>query len=122
MTDVKNRRQMTDERMLSMRSAILLRYILVFAALFYQGCWYSARNGPLSPRIERGPLDGVTVRVSLDDDGRPFMVDIMNNCGCYHIFVPDRQKVVRSIPLADELDAFVSLDDADHFDKNFEFK
>ncbi|UCD80648.1 MAG: hypothetical protein JSW26_04225 [Desulfobacterales bacterium] len=69
--------------------------------------WYSARNGPLAPWIERGPLDGLTVRVSLDNDGRPFMVDIMNNCGCYHFFLPSRQKIAKLIPLPDELDAFV---------------
>lgn len=48
--------------------------------------WYSARDGPNSPWIERGPLDGLTVRISLDNDGLPFMVDIMNTCGCYHFF------------------------------------
>jgi hypothetical protein len=69
--------------------------------------WYSARNGPLSPCIERGPVDGLSVRVSLDNDGHPFMVDIMNNCGCYHFFVPNHQKVAELIPAPDALDAFV---------------
>jgi hypothetical protein len=69
--------------------------------------WYSARNGPKSPRIERGPLDGVTVRISLDNDGQPFMADIMNNCGCYHFFVPQLKKVGKIIPTPDGLDAFV---------------
>lgn len=69
--------------------------------------WYSARNGPLSPRIERGPLDGLTVRVSLDDDGQPFMVDIMNNCGCYHFFMPYLQKPVKTISVPNQIDAFV---------------
>ncbi len=69
--------------------------------------WYSARNGPLSPRIERGPLDGLTVRVSLDHDGQPFMVDIMNNCGCYHFFVPHHKKPAKMIPTPDGIDAFV---------------
>ena len=69
--------------------------------------WYSARSGPKSPRIERGPFDGVTVRISLDEDGQPFMVDIMNNCGCYHFFVPDFKKIGKIIPTPDGLDAFV---------------
>jgi hypothetical protein len=69
--------------------------------------WYLARNGPLSPRIERGPLDGLTVRVSLDYDGQPFMVDIMNNCGCYHFFVPHLQKPAGIISKPNEFDAFV---------------
>ena len=69
--------------------------------------WYSARNGQNSPRIERGPVDGITVRVSLDYDGQPFMVDIMNNCGCYHFFVPHQKKIGNMIPTPDGLNAFV---------------
>ena len=68
--------------------------------------WYTARNGPKSPRIERGSLDGVTVRISLDNDGQPFMVDIMNNCGCYHFFVPNQERIKKTIPIPDGLDAF----------------
>ena len=69
--------------------------------------WYSARGGPNSPLIERGPIDGLTIRVSLAGSGRPFMVDMMNNCGCYHFFVPRKEKVkqIRPSPLA--IDAFV---------------
>jgi hypothetical protein len=33
-------------------------------------------------------LDGVTVALSLDRKGRPFMAQVMNNCGCYHVFLP----------------------------------
>jgi hypothetical protein len=69
--------------------------------------WYSARGGPNSPLIERGHLDGLTVRVSLANSGRPFMVDIMNNCGCYHFFVPRKEKVHRIRPLPLAIDAFV---------------
>jgi len=69
--------------------------------------WYPARNGQNSPWIERGPVDGITIRVSLDYDGRPFMVDIMNNCGCYHFFVPHHKKVGKMIPTPDGIDAFV---------------
>ena len=69
--------------------------------------WYSARNGRNSPWIERGPVDGITVRVSLDYDGYPFMVDIMNNCGCYHFFVPHHKKIGKMIPTPDGIDAFV---------------
>ena len=69
--------------------------------------WYSARNGPNSPWIERGRLDGITVRISLDSEGRPFMVDIMNNCGCYHFFVPAKDRVQRILPLPFAIDAFV---------------
>ncbi|MFZ7126911.1 MAG: hypothetical protein ACOWWM_12230 [Desulfobacterales bacterium] len=54
--------------------------------------WYPARDGANSPWFERGPLDGITVRVTLDPEGLPFMVDVMNNCGCYHFYVPDRDR------------------------------
>jgi hypothetical protein len=69
--------------------------------------WYSARDGPNSPWIERGTLDGVTVRISLANDGLPFMVDIMNTCGCYHFYVPDQNRVKRIIPTPGEVDVFV---------------
>ena len=69
--------------------------------------WYSSRDGPESPWFERGSLDGLTVRVSLDLDGVPFMVDIMNNCGCYHFFVPHAKKIGKMIPVPDGIDAFV---------------
>ena len=69
--------------------------------------WYSARGGPNSPRIEHGNMDGLTVRVSLNDRGIPFMVDIMNNCGCYHFFVPRKEMVQRILPSPMAIDAFV---------------
>ncbi len=69
--------------------------------------WYSARDGPNSPWIERGNMDGLTIRVSLDPGGDPFMLDIMNNCGCYQFFVPRRQKVRRILPSPLAIDAFV---------------
>jgi hypothetical protein len=55
--------------------------------------WYSERAGKNSPWIERGRLDGLTVRVTLDTQGKPFMVDVMNNCGCYHLFSPQKDRV-----------------------------
>ena len=77
--------------------------------------WYSARGGPNAPLIERGHLDGLTVRVSLANDGRPFMVDMMNNCGCYHFFAPRKAAVqqIRPSPLA--IDAFVPTGLPDDF-------
>jgi hypothetical protein len=69
--------------------------------------WYSARNGQNAPLIERGHLDGLTIRISLGNNGRPFMVDIMNNCGCYHFFVPRKDMVRRVLPSPLATDAFV---------------
>jgi hypothetical protein len=58
--------------------------------------WYSERTGDQSPRIERGHLDGLALRVSLDQEGTPFMVDMMNNCGCYHFYSPKREAVLQA--------------------------
>ncbi len=69
--------------------------------------WYAARNGPSAPWIERGPLDGLTVRISLDPNGQPFMVDVMNNCGCYHFYVPHPNTPAKIIPVPDGINAFV---------------
>jgi hypothetical protein len=69
--------------------------------------WFPRRSGPAAPALERGELDGLTARVSLDGNGEVLMVDMMNNCGCYHLFAPRRDRVerVRANPLA--LDPFV---------------
>ena len=55
--------------------------------------WYSERAGETPPWIEKGHLDGLTLRVSLDHQGKPFMLDAMNNCGCYHFFAPVKERV-----------------------------
>ncbi len=69
--------------------------------------WYAARSAPGAPWIERGPLDGLTVRVTLDPNGWPMMVDIMNNCGCYHFFVPRKEKVATTISQPWRINPFV---------------
>ena len=51
--------------------------------------------------------DGSEERISLDNDGAPFMVDIMNTCGCYHFYVPDKKRVQQILPSPGEIDAFV---------------
>lgn len=69
--------------------------------------WYPERAGKRSSWIERGHLDGMTVRVSLDLRGHPFMVDVTNNCGCYHFFVPQESRLDRVISKSLGLDPFV---------------
>lgn len=69
--------------------------------------WYPERGGKQSPWIERGHLDGLTVRVSLNSRGKPFMVDVMNNCGCYHLFSPANDRVSRVVARRFRLDPFV---------------
>lgn len=69
--------------------------------------WFPQRNGENSPWIERGNVDGLTFRVSVDSQGEPFMVDIMNNCGCYHLFIPKKESLDSVRAKKFSLDPFV---------------
>ena len=69
--------------------------------------WYLGRDGPNPPWIERGSLDGITFRITFDSEGKPFMVDIQNNCGCYYFSVPHKERVKRIIPQTLAIDPFV---------------
>ena len=69
--------------------------------------WYSGRYGENAPRIERGPLDGATFRITFDPDGAAIMVDIMNNCGCYYFYVPRKERVADINATSDGLYPFV---------------
>ena len=60
--------------------------------------WFTERAGPNAPAIEKGPLDGMTIRVNLDLQGASMMVEVMNNCGCYYFFVPRREAIKEVIP------------------------
>ncbi len=53
--------------------------------------WFPERplQGPFD--LLGGHLDGITLRVTLDLDGTPVMVDAMHNCGCYHMFFPQAE-------------------------------
>jgi hypothetical protein len=70
--------------------------------------WYSERAGERAPSIELGHLDGLTARVSLDDQGKVFMVDVENNCGCYHFFAPEKDRIDQVLPRALRFDPFVA--------------
>ena len=52
--------------------------------------WFPARpaTGALDPYA--GHVDGITLRVTLGQDGRPLFYDSMHNCGCYHMIFPRR--------------------------------
>lgn len=50
--------------------------------------WYPGRYADEVSWIERGRFDGVTLRYTLDEQGQLLMVDLINNCGCYHGFLP----------------------------------
>ena len=77
--------------------------------------WYANRSGPDVSWIEEGSLDGLTFRYTLDWQGQPVFLDIIQNCGCYHFFVPDEKKVVKSVKETDFfLDGFAPLDLPEH--------
>jgi len=69
--------------------------------------WYSERGGERPPSIEKGHLDGLTTRISLDGQGSVFMVDVENNCGCYHLFAPDQERIDRILSRPLMFDAIV---------------
>ena len=69
--------------------------------------WYLERQGPNTHWIERGHIDGLSVRITLSPAGEPFMLDAMNNCGCYHFFVPSEKFVRHQILKPLQPDAFV---------------
>jgi hypothetical protein len=70
--------------------------------------WYPERGGKQAPWLERGYLDGLTVRVSLDTRGKPFLVDVMNNCGCYHLFSPAIDSADSVVSRRFRIDPFVA--------------
>ena len=65
--------------------------------------WFPERplQGPFD--LLGGHLDGITLRVTLDLDGTPVMVDAMHNCGCYHMFFP-RAQTLQPRPAASAAD------------------
>ena len=69
--------------------------------------WYSERAGERPPWIELGHLDGLTIRVSLDHQGKSFMTDVVMDCGCYHLFAPQKERVDRLLPRPLMFDAFM---------------
>jgi len=66
--------------------------------------WYSERAGENAPAIERGPLDGLTLRLTFDTNGSVVMAEVMNNCGCYHFFIPARQRLSEVIKRENEIE------------------
>lgn len=50
--------------------------------------WFPARPKSSVFDLLGGQVDGITWRVTLLADGRPWMFDAIHNCGCYHLFFP----------------------------------
>ena len=58
--------------------------------------WFPSRPAEGDFDLLSGRLDGITFRVTLNNDGRPLIYDSMHNCGCYHLFLPTRRLSRRS--------------------------
>ncbi len=71
--------------------------------------WYAERAGEGTPWIEKGPLDGLTYRLTLDGKGKPAMIDIMNNCGCYHFFVPQKERIRKIMIKPGEIEPLIPV-------------
>jgi hypothetical protein len=50
--------------------------------------WFPSRPKDSSVDLLGGHLDGITWRVTLLPDGKPWLFDTIHNCGCYHLFFP----------------------------------
>ena len=50
--------------------------------------WFPERPARSAFDILAGALDGVVVRITLDEHGRALLVDSIHACGCYHLFFP----------------------------------
>jgi len=50
--------------------------------------WFPARPKTSAFDLLGGQLDGITWRVTLLPNGKPWMFDTIHNCGCYHLFFP----------------------------------
>ncbi|MFK7963004.1 MAG: hypothetical protein AB8C46_03460 [Burkholderiaceae bacterium] len=48
--------------------------------------WFSERPARRAIDIYAGRLDGVTVRITLNEKGLPAVIDSIHPCGCYHLF------------------------------------
>ncbi len=60
--------------------------------------WFAERppRGPLD--LLAGRLDGLMIRITLDERGLPLMVDSIHACGCYHLFMPGDRLAARPPP------------------------
>ncbi|MCC7410190.1 MAG: hypothetical protein IT495_00945 [Gammaproteobacteria bacterium] len=59
--------------------------------------WFAARPPHGSLDLLGGRLDGITMRVTVDTDGTPLLIETMHNCGCYHMFFPG-PRLERTVP------------------------
>lgn len=62
--------------------------------------WFPERPARHGLDLLAGRVDAVVLRLTLDEGGRPLMLDSIHGCGCYHAFVPARSVDLRTPPSA----------------------
>ncbi len=55
--------------------------------------WFPSRPKSSVFDLLGGQLDGITWRVTLLPNGKPWIFDTIHNCGCYHLFFPSQYAV-----------------------------
>lgn len=60
--------------------------------------WFPARPAGGAFDLLSGKLDGLMVRITLDTDGAPLIVDSIHACGCYQLFFPTPRLAPRPPP------------------------
>ena len=50
--------------------------------------WFAERPARSRFDLLAGRLDGLILRLTLDEDGQPLLLDSIHACGCYHLFFP----------------------------------
>ena len=69
--------------------------------------WFPERPAQHFIDLLSGQLDGVIIRITLDERGVPLLVDSIHACGCYHLFFSTPHLRARAAPQADMEWAFV---------------
>ena len=60
--------------------------------------WFPERPASQMIDLLAGHLDGVMIRITLDERGIPLLVDSIHSCGCYHLFFPTPRLSLRPAP------------------------
>ena len=69
--------------------------------------WFPERPADKWIDLLAGRLDGVIVRITLDERGAPLLVDSIHACGCYHLFFPTPRLAPRPPPTTNTEWAFI---------------
>jgi hypothetical protein len=57
--------------------------------------WFDSRPKQSAFDLYGGKLDGLHMRITLDKNYQPLMLESMHNCGCYHKFYPRADLVLK---------------------------